>query len=181
MSLRVHVIVDVVVGIVIEGPQNLVDILHSLVCDTGHHIFIVLEGKVVVHLGDQTGKTFPQVDYDVFCSPLLIFHDHLGLGQVNVEVVERLAQLTHLTVQRLLLVVKLDERVCLQATDQVLGEFLKTVHLASHCVFLLKHIVSHLVQGVVEDLVDVLNFLLVIVKLFDESLLLLIVEHLELD
>ena len=58
---------------------------------------------------------------------------------------------------------------------------LKSIHFGPHGVLLLEHLISHLVQGFVKDLKDVLHFLLVIVKLIDECLFLLIVEHFQLD
>lgn len=165
LSLRIHVIVDVVVCVVIERPKHFVDVLHSLVCDISHHIVVVREGKVMIHLDDVASEALPQVDHDVFLSPLFVLHDHLRLRQVDVEVIKRVAQASNMLLQPLFLVVEFDQRVGLEVADQGLCLALKAVHLVAHVIFLLQHLISHLVKRVVEVFEDVFHFLLVHIEL----------------
>ena len=71
--------------------------------------------------------------------------------------------------------VELDQGVSLQLVDKGLCLDLEQVHLGSHFVLSLHHVVTHLVKGVVEHLEDIFDFGLVRIKLGDESLLLLTV------
>ena len=82
---------------------------------------------------------------------------------------------------RLLLVVELDERVRLHLLDQRSRHLLEVVHLGAHCVLIAKHVLSHLIESVIEDLENVLDLMLVHIQLLHERFFLLGVLKLQLD
>ena len=69
----------------------------------------------------------------------------------------------------------------MQFFDQRSRLLLKVVHFRAHFVLLLEHFVAHLVESVVENFKNSLNFVLVLVQLLDQRLLLLRVLNLQLD
>ena len=118
-------------------------------------------------------QALSQVDQDVLLSSLLVFHDNLSLGEVDVEAVEAFFKLRYPLIHRLLFVEELNQRVGCQLRYKTLRLLLKVVHLSSHLVLLLQHVVPHLVQCVIEELEDLLHFVLVIVQFADKGLFLL--------
>ena len=109
LPLGVHIIVGFVVLVVIKRPEYFVDVLHDLVGHVFHHIVIIGKGKLVAQLNDVAIESFPQIHANLLLCPLLVLHDHLGLGQVDVKVVETVFHRRDLLLQGLLLVIELDE------------------------------------------------------------------------
>ena len=72
---------------------------------------------------------------------------------------------------------KLDERISLQFLNQCFGLLFKIVHLGAHFILLFQHVVSHLVQSVVENLENILDFVLMSVQFFYKYLFLLRIDH----
>ena len=98
---------------VVEGAKDLVDVTHSLITDMIHDILVIAEGKVVVQGHDIAIEALPQVDHNVFLSSLDVFDDHLGLRQVDIEVIETVHKLSDATLHRSLFMEEFDQRVCL--------------------------------------------------------------------
>jgi len=94
--------------VVIKGSQDFVNITYCLVTDVLHHVVVILKSKGVIELDYVASEPFPKIDHYVIESSLLVFHDDLGLGQVNIEVIERGLQLFNLIEQLSLVVVELD-------------------------------------------------------------------------
>lgn len=126
-------------------------------------------------------KSLAQINHDVFLSPKLIFHDHLRLGQVNVEVIEGVFQFANVILQCLLLMEELNQRESLQLIDQRFSLLFKIVHLGPHLILLLQHVVTHVVQCVVKHLENALNFELVTIEFAHQGLFLLGVDHFQGD
>ena len=77
--------------------------------------------------------------------------------------------------------VELDERVGLHLIDQRFRHALEVVHLGAHRILIVKHVLAHRVESVVENLENALDLVLVHIQLFHKRLFLLGVLHLQLN
>ena len=79
----------------IEWTKHFIDISDGLVTDLLHDIVIVAQSKLMTQFDNVTIHSLTHINHNVFLCPRLVFHDHLSLWQVNVEVVEAFLENEH--------------------------------------------------------------------------------------
>ena len=152
--LCVHIIVTVVMLVVIKRSQHLVDVSDSLVAYLSHHVIIVVQSKRMVQGCYVALHSLPHINHDVFFSSKLVFHDYLGLWQVDVEVIKTCLKMVNSFIKCALFMEELHQRVCLHLAYQRLSTAFKNIDFFSHRVLLLEHVLSLSVQCVIEHLED---------------------------
>ena len=153
-ALCIHIVIKIVMLVVIKRPKHLIDVSDRFIADFCHDIVIVAESEIMTQLDNVSIQSFTHINHDVFFSPQLVFHDNLSRRQVNVEIIETLFQDGHVIIQLILIVEELYKGKGAQFVDKRLCSTFKHVDFAPHFIFLTKHVVTQIVQCVVEHLKD---------------------------
>jgi len=158
--------------IVVEGTKLAIDTGYRIIFQGLRNVFIVFKSEVVVSLHKKGAQPLLYVNLDLVDGKSHVLYLHLVLRHVDVEGLKVLPDPPDLLLDVDLLMIELNVVVLPNIFHEGRNLLLKGVHVILQRVFLAQIIIPELVQGVIVDLKQVLDAILVMIKLLDHLLLL---------